>query len=379
MSRWRAEPFRLFFPLGVVLAWVGVGHWVLYATGASASYSCQLHGLIQVQAFLTAFALGFLFTALPRRTRSAPPTTGELAAAAGALVVTTAGALAERWVIAETAYVGLIVLLFRFAVGRLLGRGAERRPPATFVLIPLGLLHGLAGATLIILAETPLVPASAVGLAKLLIGQGVFLCFAVGIGGLVFPVVSGTPPPIDLGTSAREDRKVLAYAAAGVAIFATLVAEHAGSARLAPLARAAVVAVGLGAGAGTWRPPGRPGLHRRLVWLAMWLMPVGLAAAGLFPSYRVPALHVLFIGGFSLLAFGVATHVALGHLGLEEASRGHPRFVVVLAVAFLLAMLARVAADASQTYFEHLGAAAAVWIVGSAVWLAFLGPKLLAR
>jgi hypothetical protein len=140
-----------------------------------------------------------------------------------------------------------------------------------------------------------------------------------------------------------------------------------------------VVAVGLGAGAGTWRPPGRPGLHRRLVWLATWLMPVGLAAAGLFPSYRVPALHILFIGGFSLLAFGVATHVALGHLGLEEASRGRPRPVVVLAVAFLLAMLARVAADASQTYFEHLGAAAAVWIVGSAVWLAFLGPKLLAR
>jgi hypothetical protein len=51
----------------------------------------------------------------------------------------------------------------------------------------------------------------------------------------------------------------------------------------------------------------------------------------------------------------------------------------VLAVAFLLAMLARVAADASQTYFEHLGVAAAVWIVGSAVWLAFLGPKLLGR
>jgi hypothetical protein len=54
-----------------------------------------------VQAFLTAFALGFLFTALPRRTRSAPPTTGELAAAAGALGLAAAGALAERWVIAE--------------------------------------------------------------------------------------------------------------------------------------------------------------------------------------------------------------------------------------------------------------------------------------
>ena len=32
---WRSEPFRLFFPLGAVLGWIGVGHWLLYATGAA--------------------------------------------------------------------------------------------------------------------------------------------------------------------------------------------------------------------------------------------------------------------------------------------------------------------------------------------------------
>jgi hypothetical protein len=26
---WRREPFRIFFPLGVVLAWLGIGHWLL--------------------------------------------------------------------------------------------------------------------------------------------------------------------------------------------------------------------------------------------------------------------------------------------------------------------------------------------------------------
>jgi hypothetical protein len=25
---WRREPFRLFFPLGVLLAWGGVAHWL---------------------------------------------------------------------------------------------------------------------------------------------------------------------------------------------------------------------------------------------------------------------------------------------------------------------------------------------------------------
>jgi uncharacterized protein involved in response to NO len=49
-AAWRAEPFRLFFPLGVVLGAVGVGHWLLYASGVTATYSCQLHGLLQMQA-----------------------------------------------------------------------------------------------------------------------------------------------------------------------------------------------------------------------------------------------------------------------------------------------------------------------------------------
>jgi hypothetical protein len=269
------------------------------------------------------------------------------------------------------------LLLLAFAVRRFVGSGARRRPPANFVLIPLGILHGLAGAACIVAALVPGGRASVMGLGRLLVEQGVFLCFAVGVGGLVLPLIGGAPPPADLGTSPRETWRAVAYAAAGVTIGASLLAEHLGSERAAPLVRAVVVAAGL-AGGGAWRPPAKPGLHRRLVWLAVWLMPVGLLGSGLWPAYRVPALHVLFVGGFSLLAFAIATHVAFAHLGLETLALGRPPAIVVLGVTFILAMLARVAADASHTYFAHLGWAAGTWIAGSAVWLAFLGPKLLA-
>src|SRR5262249_58192926 len=52
--RWRSEPFRAFFPLGVLLGWVGIGHWLLYSVGMTTTYSCMLHGLVQTQAFLMA-------------------------------------------------------------------------------------------------------------------------------------------------------------------------------------------------------------------------------------------------------------------------------------------------------------------------------------
>jgi uncharacterized protein involved in response to NO len=374
---WRAEPFRIFFPLGVLLGCAGVGQWLLYGTGATATYSCPAHGAVQTQGFMMAFAVGFLLTALPRRTGTAPPGRLEMGGAAAALLLTTGAALDERWALSETAYLFLLLLVLRFALVRF-SRPAKRRPPAAFVLIPLAILHGVLGAALLIAAAVPGGPVGTVGLGRLLVEQGVFLCLLLGVGGLILPLVAGLPAPPDLSATRIERLKVIGYAGAGGAVFVSLLLEHAGWMRAGPMLRAAAIAAGLASG-GAWRPPRRPGLHRRLVWLAAWLAPLGIAVAGLLPAYRVPALHILFIGGFSLLAFGVATHVTLGHLGLESLALGHPPAVVVLGAAFVLAMLARAAADWSETYFAHLGWAAGAWLVGAAVWLAFFGSKLLRR
>jgi len=216
------------------------------------------------------------------------------------------------------------------------------------------------------------------GLGRLFVEQGVFLCFVIGVGGLVLPLIGGSAPPADFGSSRREAWRLAAFAAAGLAIMASMVLEQWGWPRGGPLLRAAVVAVGLGVAGGTWRPA-KPGVHRKLVWLAAFLMPVGLFVSGLWPDYRVPALHILFIGGFSLMAFGVATHVAFGHLGMPMQAVGRPAVIVLLGVTFLLATSTRFGADMADRYFDHLGWAAAMWLLGSGAWLAYLGPRLLRK
>jgi len=377
ISRWRSEPFRLFFPLGVLFAWIGVGHWLLYSTGVTTTYSCRFHGLVQMQAFMMAFAVGFLLTALPRRTQSPPVGRMEMAALAAALMVTTCAAIIDSWVLAEIAYAALFVLLIQFALRRFLAGEAGRRPPAAFVLLPIAAMQGLAGAALIAAADANAALPSTGYLGVLLVEQGVFLCLAIGIGSLVLPLMGGAPPPPDLGSAPRETWKAMAYAAAGIAIFLSLLLEQLGFERSGPLLRAGVVAIGLGFGGGALRLPGKPGAHRKLVWLAVWLMPVGLIASAIWPDYRVPALHILYIGGFSLLVFGVGSHVAMSHLNMEQLALGRPPAVIILGAAFVIALCARLAADASHTYFIHLGWASAVWILGTAVWLAFFGTKML--
>jgi uncharacterized protein involved in response to NO len=376
---WRAEPFRIFFPLGVVLAWVGVSHWLLYGTGWRATYSCELHGFVQMQAFMMSFAVGFLFTALPRRTGSAPPSALEMIVMVAALVAAAGGALTERWWLGQAGYAGVFVLLLQFAVRRFLGRGATRRPPAAFVLIPLAMAQGLAGCALIAAVSLGALAPWAMSFGKLLVEQGVFLCLVIGVGSLILPLMGGVAPPPDLGSSPRETRKAVAYGAAGLLVFVSFIVEQSGWTRAGPLLRAVVVAVALGAGAGAWHPPAKPGFHRRLAWVSVWCVPTGLLVSALWPDYRVPALHILFIGGFGLLAFAVATHVSLTHLGLDHLASGRPPAVVALAIGFLFALSARLAADASDTYFGHLGWAAAAWLLGSAVWFAFLLPHFLRR
>ena len=267
----------------------------------------------------------------------------------------------------------------QFAMRRFIGRAAGRRPPAAFVMVPIAALHGIVGAVLVALAEFQNVPPAAEHLGMLLIEQGVFLCLAIGIGGLILPLMSGTPPPPDLGSSPRESWKAIAYATAGAAIFLSLILEQFGFQRIGPVLRAIVVAIGLGLGGGGWRLPGKTGVHRKMVWLSTWMMPAGLLASAIWPDYRVPALHILFIGGFGLMAFGVATHVSLTHLDLQRHALGKPPAIILMGLAFALALVLRFTADSSDTYFQHLGWASAVWILGSAAWLAFLGPKLLRR
>ena len=65
---WRREPYRVFFPLGATMAVAGIGHWLLHALGFLADYRSIFHSITQIQSFLTAFAVGFLFTMIPRRT-----------------------------------------------------------------------------------------------------------------------------------------------------------------------------------------------------------------------------------------------------------------------------------------------------------------------
>jgi len=388
-GRWqhvRAEPYRLFFPLAFLLGILGVAHWVLFTTGLISHYLRRFHGVTQTQSFLLAFAAGFLCTAIPKRTRTAPASWLELGALLIFLPAVSLATLFEYDAIGQLAYAAALLTLAQFAVRRFFDVGpghpiavqstAPRRPPASFAMVPVGLLAGLVGAALGIVGRRA---ASnwALVLGERLTFEGVFICLALGVGAFFLPLAGRGEAAPDVGPGQR--RPALAYAAAAAGIIASLVAEAGGWPRAGASVRGAIALAVLVA-SGTWRPPSRPGTNRRLLWMAMWAIPVGLFGAAVFPGVRVEALHVMFVGGFGVLAFSVSTHVTFAHTGQEsrQAARAWP--VVAFGLLFAVAMMFRISAVANpNSYFRSLGIAASLWLLGTMVWAAYVLPSIVRR
>ncbi len=373
---WRREPYRILFPLGVLLAWTGVLHWLLLATGVIGEYRSIFHSFAQIEGFMTCFAVGFLFTLIPRRTATAPPAAWQMAVAIAAPVAITLGAWFEKWALSQVPWLLLMAVVIQFAVSRFRAPGAGLRIPNSFVWVVLALLMGIGGSILAGVGAAlgeDLFWLHEVGRAIVL--QGMFTGLVLGVGGMLLPVITrGAPPLVDAAGSTRA--KAL-HLLAGIAFVATFFVEVLVSVRLGFALRAAIVLATLLASAELWRLPSVPGLHRRLIWIAAWCLPIGYACVAAFPGYPKAGLHVVFIGCFALLAFCISIHVVLSHGGAPRLLNGRPWPVALLGTLILSALALRVLVNVDQAHvYRWLGAAAATFLAATVVWALFLVTAL---
>jgi len=378
----RREPFRIFFPLGTLLGLVGITHWLVYALGWAGAYSGFFHAGIQVGGYMLGFILGFLLTALPRFAGTAPASSAELTVFL-ALFLTHPVLLAlGQWIAAEAAFIGLLLLLVVFAGRRFATRRATVGPPPEFIWIGLGVLHGLLGAGLLMLGQAGVLPVWALAVGRPMAQQGFLLSIVLGVGGFMAPRLMGRDflHISPAGVSAREARRVrrrrlTLHALAGGLLFGSFLLEGAGAIPAAYGLRAAVVTGELAWTTQFYRPPAVPDRYVQLVCISLWVIVCGLWGAALLVRHRVAMLHLMFLGGFSLMAFAVGTMVVLSHAGAGERLR-RPLWVLnVVGLGIAGAVAARLAAELLPAwFFPFLGLAAACWSLAGLSWLGFALP-----
>lgn len=363
---WRREPYRVLFPLGVLLSWAGVAPWLLFAFGFTEQWLPVFHALTQVQCFLACMAAGFLFTMIPRRTATRPAAAWEVGLAMLAPLGTAAFAFQERWAASQLCWAAGMATLLQFALRRFRARTAKGLVPSSFVWVLLALAMALISPIL-----------AAVGAAggddrmwlhdvgRNMALQGVLACLVVGVGALILPHLARGDGPAEPSHGARAF-----HLAAGLTFAASFFVEQLVSVPLAHGLRAACTAAALIPSARLWRAPTLPGLHRRLAWLAGWALPLGYALVAIFPNHRKALLHVVFIGSFGAMSLSVALHVALTHAGLGEVLERRSRAVGALGAALLLSLVARMLFDFDQVHLRlWLGAGAGCFVLATLIWL----------
>ena len=119
---WVAEPFRIFFPLGLLLGAIGVALWPLFVWHAIGFYPAQAHVRLMIEGLMGSFIIGFLGTAGPRLLDASPLIAAETCALLALQIVSAFLHLTQRQIAGDTVF--LVTLLF--FVGMMAKRAGAR-------------------------------------------------------------------------------------------------------------------------------------------------------------------------------------------------------------------------------------------------------------
>jgi uncharacterized protein involved in response to NO len=372
-ARIERDPFRLFFPLGALFALLGVAPWTAQVF-VHASYPRDLHRLLMINGFLLAFVTGFLMTAITRSTGTRFATKGEITGALVTLLGSGAGAFLPSGELCYLLAALTVAQLGAFALRRFLQKTAN--PPYTFAFIGVGLALWLASNVGLFLAGAGVpVPEGALAVLNDVYTNGAVMSLVLGVGGRLFPGILGWDEDVaaqrrTYETSASFHLVIPADVWASMALFLA-------SFLLLPFvgARPSLLARGLVAlyfGLRFWKIHRLPRTRSYLtwsLWLSCWCNALAYFLPALWAGGGVHALHLGFIGGFSLVTLLISTRVTFAHGAAgTEAEKTTPA-IAVFAGLLLLAMATRVTAILwPRLYLDHLGYAAVTWLVGLLVW-----------
>ncbi len=376
------EPFRLFFPLGILFGIAGTGHWLIYGTGLSDTYSGYYHASLQMWLYMGSFVAGFLMTAIPRFASAPHAKTSEIIALLFLMLFIFICLTAKAWIMAGVGYIAWLLILFMFILRRFILKGHSVNPPLEFVWIPVAFIHAICGTSVIVLSQSGILVPAFLPVGRSMAQQGFLLSLVMGVGGFLGPRLMGLyeMPSPDMFKKSERSRKhrLLMHLGTAALLFISFWLEGPNRAPIAYFLRAIVVTFNLYWVSKVLQRPKIQDLFRRFLSLSFWFVVAGVWMTALFPKHHVAMLHVLFLGGFSLLTFLISIMVVLSHSGNPQ-KLGQPLWIYWIIFAGLMsALVVRLSSQfLPEHYFTHLAVASTLWIIVGVAWLIFSAPYLL--
>ena len=376
-----AEPFRVFFPQGVLAGILGVALWPLYFGGATSFYPGEGHPRLMTYGMFGGFIFGFLGTALPRLL-SLPPLGAPSVVLLAVIHLVMVIVLIDHQILLGDSLFFALLLTFGVLLARRL-RHRKDTPPPGFTLVGLGLLCALVG--IIIALFQPWNEEGNirwVALQRLFSYQGFILLPILGVGPFILPRLFGLPSPHAfpemMWPETQWKRKAVLAAGSGILIVASFFIEAEGWFRTAYAIRCAVTLIYLVVEFPFRRAPNATNSLGAALPIAFTAMAGGFMFIALFPVFRVSLIHLTLIGGFAVISFTVATRVVFGHSGNLEKLKSHNWWLVGALALMLFGMATRISGDFwPRILASHYFYGALIWIGGVLLWSSYVLPKVM--
>ncbi|HEV7868592.1 MAG TPA: NnrS family protein [Chthoniobacteraceae bacterium] len=374
-----AEPFRIFFPLATLLGISGVSLWPLFFSGVHPFYPGPMHARLMIEGFLAGFVIGFLGTAMPRLLSAPPLRRAELWTLLTLYLLTAGLHIGHQSRAGDLSFIALMLCFGGCMIARV--RHRAELPPPGFALVAFGYLSGLLGPVLWLCGVQGWVSGNVMMFGAMLLNQGFVLFPLLGIGTFLLPRFLRLR---DLRTMTEERKaspgwwlRAAFSCATGLALLGSFWLEASDPATPAAAWLRAIAATAYLA---AMIPFHRQALPPRTASLAAQTALLALVAGLIFPLFwpgqRVAGLHIVFLGGFSLITFTVATRVVLGHSGNEALFETRLPSLQIATLLLLAGALLRVVGDFSVERPHWLSAASYSWMLAAGVWGFAVLPKV---
>jgi uncharacterized protein involved in response to NO len=372
------EPYRMFFPLGILAGIWGVMLWPMLYAGWLRFYPGDAHTRMMIEGFMGASVAGFLGTAFPRMTGNRPWSAGELVVVAGLWGMAVVSHALNHVAAGDAAFAAMLLALLCTMARRWIF-GHQDTPPPGFVLAFTGILGAAVAAGFLATHANPQ-PAQWQW-ARLWLFQGFLLLPLMGIGPYLLPRFFGMPSSHSFDDAPAPPagwwRRAVAAIFAGLMIIASFALEVSGKAMAGQLLRAAVILVWFALESPVFRRGQISSTPGNAVRWAISGLAAGCACAAFWPPARVGSLHLFFVSGVGLVTMAVGTRVILGHAGRHDLLAGKiiwMRWVIGLVI---LAATTRMSADFLPAIrVSHHKYAAWTWAIAGTIWLAALARHL---
>lgn len=366
------EPYRIFFPLGILLFLCGILIWVPQIWNAG-NYPVVLHKYLLLNGFTACFIGGFLMTAVPKFSGTFPARWGEVSLF---FLIVILGLIPahmdnEKLTLLTSFMQAILLLIFLFTrIGK-----RQQNPPYSFIFIFAGLILWALSA----LHGALIDPESL----KRLHYEGAIASIILCVGSRLIPGILGHVEIV------REQRLnyerpvplLRTIPLHFVILILSFIASYFLNEETGNWIRAAVV---LFISFFYWRLHNLPADKTALTWCiwgSAWLINLSFLLRAFWFEGMIHASHSFFINGIALLSFLIATRVLQSHGPQDKMQEKKKVLYFVTGLVFLAAATRVSAYLMPEQYLTHLGYSSIILALAALLWsfnflkFVFIFPK----